>query len=116
MDDLYLSLGAGKFTPSAVMHVINKKENPKDKLLKKNGQNVKKQIIKNDVLVEGMNEIKVTLSGCCKPIPGDQIIGYITKGSGITVHRSSCKNISDLDDVETRTKNGKTEYYLNGKK
>ena len=98
LDDLYLSLGAGKFTPSAVMHIINKKENPKDKLLKKSAQNVKKQIIKNDVLVEGMNEIKVTLSGCCKPIPGDNIIGYITKGSGITIHRSNCKNIIDLDE------------------
>ena len=98
LDDLYISLGSGKFTPSAVMHIINKKETPQDKLLKKNSQNIKKQIIKNDVLVEGMNEIKVTLSGCCKPIPGDNIIGYITKGSGITIHRSNCKNIIDLDE------------------
>ena len=98
LDDLYISLGSGKFTPSAVMHIINKKETLQDKLLKKNSQNIKKQIIKNDVLVEGMNEIKVTLSGCCKPIPGDNIIGYITKGSGITIHRSNCKNIIDLDE------------------
>lgn len=98
LDDLYISLGSGKFTPSAVMRVINKKEDPKEKILKKSNQSVKKQAIKNDVLVEGMNEIKVTLSGCCKPIPGDNIIGYITKGSGITIHRSSCKNIIDLDE------------------
>ena len=98
LDDVYLSLGSGKFTPSAIMHIINKKETPVDKLLNKNNVASKKQALKNDVLVEGMNEIKVTLSGCCKPIPGDTIIGYITKGSGITVHRSNCKNIVDLDE------------------
>ena len=98
LDDLYLALGTGKYTPSAVMRIINKKETAADKILKKESKESKKQIIKNDVLVEGMNEIKVSLSGCCKPIPGDNIIGYITKGSGITVHRSNCKNIIDLDE------------------
>ena len=98
LDDVYLALGSGKFTPSVVMHIINKKENPVEKVLKKTNILNKKQALKNDVLVEGMNEIKVTLSGCCKPIPGDTIIGYITKGSGITIHRSNCKNIIDLDE------------------
>ena len=98
LDDLYLALGSGKYTTSAVMKIITKKETPADKLLKKNSTTQKKQSFKNDVLVEGMNEIKVTLSGCCKPIPGDNIIGYITKGSGITIHRSNCKNIIDLDE------------------
>ena len=97
LDDLYMSLGSGKFTVSAVMKHINKKEDIKEKITNKTSTK-KKQIIKNDVLVEGMNEIKVSLSGCCKPIPGDNIIGYITKGSGITVHRSNCKNIIDLDE------------------
>ena len=98
LDDLYLALGSGKYTTSAVMKIITKKETPADKLLKKNSTTQKKQSFKHDVLVEGMNEIKVTLSGCCKPIPGDNIIGYITKGSGITIHRSNCKNIIDLDE------------------
>ena len=98
LDDLYLALGSGKYTTSAVMKIITKKETPADKLLKKNSSTPKKQSFKNDVLVEGMNEIKVSLSGCCKPIPGDNIIGYITKGSGITIHRSNCKNIIDLDE------------------
>lgn len=97
LDDLYIALGQGKYTIASIMHIINKKDNPATKLLKKTPE-PKKPIIKNDILVEGMNEIKVSLSGCCKPIPGDNIIGYITKGSGITVHRSSCKNIIDLDE------------------
>lgn len=98
LDELYVSLGSGKHTISSVMRFITKKESIVDKILKKNTSKVKKSTIKNDVLVEGMNEIKVSLSGCCKPIPGDNIIGYITKGSGITVHRSNCKNILDLDE------------------
>ena len=97
MDELYIALGQGKYRIASVMHIINKKEDPAKKILSKNQDKVK-PIIKNDILVEGMNEIKVSLSGCCKPIPGDNIIGYITKGSGITVHRSSCKNIIDLDE------------------
>ena len=97
MDELYIALGQGKYRIASVMHIINKKEDPAKKILSKN-QDKTKPIIKNDILVEGMNEIKVSLSGCCKPIPGDNIIGYITKGSGITVHRSSCKNIIDLDE------------------
>ena len=97
LDELYISIGAGKFTIASIMKLICPKENPIEKKLNKVSDN-KKQIIKNDILVEGMNEIKVSLSGCCKPIPGDNIIGYITKGSGITVHRSSCKNIIDLDE------------------
>jgi len=97
LDELYVALGSGKYTVSTVMKLVGKKESPVEKVLKKIN-NPKKQIFKNDVLVEGMNEIKVSLSGCCKPIPGDNIIGYITKGSGITVHRSNCKNIIDLDE------------------
>ena len=98
LDELYFSLGSGKYTITAVMKLITKHEEPVDKVVKKSNSLSKKQTFKNDILVEGMNEIKVSLSGCCKPIPGDNIIGYITKGSGITVHRSNCKNIIDLDE------------------
>lgn len=97
LDELYMSLGSGKYTMSVITKIINKNSEPVKKEIKKVSDN-KKQIIKNDILVEGMNEIKVSLSGCCKPIPGDNIIGYITKGSGITIHRSNCKNILDLDE------------------
>lgn len=97
INELYIGLGNGKFTINSVMKLIVKSEEKPKTKIKSLSSSQKKQI-KNDILVEGMNEIKVSLSGCCKPIPGDKIIGYITKGSGITVHRGNCKNISDLDE------------------
>ena len=97
LDELYIAIGSGKYTIASVLKIINKKESAINKIFKKTPV-IKKEPLKNDILVEGMNEIKVSLSNCCKPIPGDNIIGYITKGSGITVHRSNCKNILDLDE------------------
>ena len=97
LDELYIAIGSGKYTIASVLKIINKKESAINKIFKKNPV-IKKEPLKNDILVEGMNEIKVSLSNCCKPIPGDNIIGYITNGSGITVHRSNCKNILDLDE------------------
>ena len=91
----------GKYTPSSIIKIINKKEEEKVDLTTKINENTlyKDNALKNnDVLVEGMSEIKANLSNCCKPVPGDNIIGYITRGSGITVHRSSCKNITDIDE------------------
>ena len=49
-------------------------------------------------MVEGIDEIKVTLASCCTPIKGDKILGYITKGKGITVHRVECHNIAKLEE------------------
>ena len=101
IDELYNMIGVGKYTASSIIKIIYKKEEEKKDLTTKiNENNIKREhsIKNNDVLVEGMNEIKANLSNCCKPVPGDNIIGYITKGSGITVHRSSCKNIIDIDE------------------
>jgi len=44
------------------------------------------------------DEIKVNVASCCKPVPQDQIVGYITKGNGITVHRSTCPNVHELQE------------------
>lgn len=102
IDELYIDISLGKHTPASIIKTINKKEEEKPSIMNKINENTSYKDTKvrsnNDVLVEGMSEIKANLSLCCKPLPGDNIIGYITKGFGITVHRSSCKNIIDIDE------------------
>lgn len=100
IDDLYMNIGIGKYTPLSVIKIITKKDEEKEDLTTKINTTTyqKEDKNNNDILVEGMSEIKANLSGCCKPVPGDNIIGYITRGSGITVHRTSCKNILDIDE------------------
>ena len=99
INELYVGVGTGKFTASSIIKMITKTDTPKKDIVEKiNETSYKKTNDKNDILVEGIGEIKVSISNCCKPIPGDNIIGYITKGSGITVHKSNCKNVIDLDE------------------
>ena len=100
IDDLYVAINIGKYTPSSIIKIINKKEEPTKDITTKINETTyyKEEALKNDVLVEGMKEIKASLSGCCKPLPGDNIIGYITRGSGITVHRTSCRHILDTEE------------------
>ena len=100
IDDLYMCIALGKYTPQSIIKITNKKEEEKEDLASKinnSKYNVEKSS-NNDVLVEGISDIKTSLSGCCKPIPGDSIIGYITRGSGVTIHRTTCKNILDIDE------------------
>lgn len=99
ISELYNAISLSKITPQAIVKYLTRKEANKIDITTKINEAIKKEInSKNDILVEGLDDIKVNLSGCCKPIPGDHIIGYITKGSGITVHRSICQNISSSDE------------------
>ena len=68
----------------------------------------------SDVIVEGIDKIKVNIANCCNPLPGDEIIGYITKGNGISVHKSDCPNLEFLDNrmVSVKWNNEITSKYL----
>ena len=108
INELYTNIGNNKYTAAYIVKLITKNTDKKE-IHPKIGNIKVNQNNKNDILVEGMGDIKVNLSGCCKPIPGDKIIGYITKGSGITIHRITCANISDLSERLVKVKwNNKT--------
>ena len=94
MDEVYLSVGNGKVTSNGVINIIYKTEEaytPKNIKVTSKSKDV-------DIIVNGIDRIKVNLANCCNPVFGDSIVGYITKGNGITVHRMNCHNLEMLED------------------
>jgi len=97
-DDLIASVGYGKTTPLQVVRRFLPKmddaeeEIPRDSILNRLMGRVKKKPAKTEILVKGLDDILIRFGKCCQPVPGDPIIGYITRGYGVTVHRANCVN------------------------
>ncbi|THE20436.1 RelA/SpoT family protein [Ligilactobacillus animalis] len=116
-DDMYAALGFGELQPAGVINILTqdireqkelqrKKQQEKDLLedhkgIKNNNANSKNKHDES-VLIEGIDNLLVRLSHCCNPIPGDEIVGYITKGRGVSVHRTDCPNVKNAEQSGTR--------------
>jgi GTP pyrophosphokinase len=59
-----------------------------------------KTSFKSGIVVEGMDDVAVRFSKCCSPLPGDEIIGFVTRGRGVSIHRTDCVNIMNLPDID----------------
>ncbi len=100
INELYINIGNNKFSPSQVVNIITDDNVTKEELIlnKTKDKEVILPNVKNDIIVRGIDNVKVNIASCCKPIHGDRIVGYITKGYGITVHRMVCPNVSNLNE------------------
>ena len=61
---------------------------------------VKKHKSKSGIVVEGIGDVAVRFSKCCSPVPGDEIVGFVTRGRGVTIHRTDCINVINLNNDE----------------
>lgn len=98
LEDIYLSVGSLRYTASYIISLIYEdKKDVLDVYLDKinTTPTYKNKTLKDDIIVSGKDNILVSIAKCCKPIRGDKIIGYITKGDGIEVHKENCPNIKE---------------------
>ncbi len=103
LEDMYASVGFGAISPVKIIARIleeykkeHKEEDVEEKIQELASIKPSKTTSKAGVIVKGIDNCLVKLSKCCNPLPGDSIIGYVTKGRGVTVHRTDCVNINDL--------------------
>ena len=117
IDDIYLSVGSLRYTPTFIINSIYEdKKDVSDILIKKIDKFSNKNTIEHtsDIIVSGASNIKVSLAKCCNPIKGDDIIGYITKGQGISVHIKNCPNIKNETDrlIDVSWNNDNSSDYI----
>lgn len=93
LEDLYLLIGHGKISAH---QVVNKLTPETEEVLTSKKIPVKKEQ-KQFISLKGVDEVLYHIARCCMPVPGDEIIGFITRGKGISVHRKDCINIQHLD-------------------
>ncbi|HBR02442.1 MAG TPA: (p)ppGpp synthetase [Ruminiclostridium sp.] len=105
IEDLYAAIALGAFTVNRITTKLREEyrktlplEEQKNMLLDQIGKESKKKnktMPDSGIVVKGIDNCLVRLSRCCNPVPGDEIIGYITRGRGVSVHRSDCPNVKN---------------------
>ena len=105
MDDLYALVGLGAIVASSFIAKLKEENLSKEEKDKNLNKAIEENISKNEkkkkdtsygVTVKGENNLMVRFAKCCNPVPGDDILGYITKGRGVSIHRKDCGNLNSL--------------------
>lgn len=103
-EDMYAAVGFNGITAQQVVNRLAEKmrkirdhEEALDKITKEMNTPTIKKATESGVIVKGVDNLLIRLSRCCSPVPGDEIVGFITKGRGVSVHREDCPNVQDAD-------------------
>ena len=110
VDEMYASVGFGAISAGKIIARMleeykkdHQTENLDEKLEELSKEKVyKPKASRTGIVVKGIENCLVKLSKCCNPVPGDEIVGYITKGRGVSVHRKDCANVNNLLSEENR--------------
>ena len=125
VESLYAAVGEGHVSAQSVVEKLTATVADEDDLAEqfqiptRNVSADRKRSDNSGVLVHGDDDVMVKLARCCTPVPGDQIVGFVTRGSGVSVHRSDCKNVVDLETQPERmmdvswAKNAKSLFLVN---
>jgi GTP pyrophosphokinase len=103
VEKLYQSIGAGKISPHMVTTKIIKEKNKTTNVEEvKETESIEEYVLPvrtrftRGIKVRGLDEVLIKLARCCNPVPGDKVIGYVTRGQGVSVHRRDCTNLKSL--------------------
>lgn len=114
-EDLYAVIGNGEITAQTIANRLTeserrerekiRKQQEADELLqqpmKKDSEKIKVRH-EGGIVIQGVENLLIRISRCCNPVPGDDIVGYITKGRGVSIHRQDCPNIVNNDEASQR--------------
>lgn len=104
-DDMYAAIGAGDLKPSHVANVAQQMLEPREQQLSLSLNALEERVRApdgrpTDIRIHGVGNLMTQIAQCCQPVPGDPIIGYITVGRGVSIHRQDCINALQLQASE----------------
>ena len=104
-NDLFVAIGNGDLTVAQVIQAVVRERIPDEIPLqsaKRRRREVTVQVAADDIVIEGVGNLMTNMAKCCMPVPGDTILGYITRGRGVTIHRADCAHILNLRDTQAQ--------------
>ena len=112
VDDIFANVGAGDIGVNIIVGIVFANlEKDKDEVFdsneliedlinkRQNDEILKKNKVKSGIIVEGVGDIMTHMAKCCQPIPGDEIVGFVTQGRGISIHRCDCEKFRRMQEL-----------------